>query len=75
MQLTPKERSWLHSRRVFPLSGDLAHLLYDTRTGAVSGEHHIKVIEMRLAKAEIQIGDFFRCRLATFDLLVCRVVT
>ena len=72
--LTPKERPRFCRSLQFQVSGNRSHRLDRFGAGSVTGEQDIKVGEVGLLEAGIDIGDFGGGGAGAFELLIACVI-
>lgn len=71
---TPEERPGLGLRLLLQIQPDSTYGLNGRCTGGIPGQHDVKIGEMALAQALIQVVDFLGCRSCALELLITGVV-
>ena len=72
--LTPKERTRFCRSLEFQISGNRSNRLDGFGAGSVAREQDIKVCEVGLLEAVVDIGNFFSRSMGAFELLIACVI-
>jgi len=75
VRLTPKERPWSLLGLLLQIQSDSTHGLDGRSTGRIPGQHDVKVGEIALAQALVEVADLLGCCPGAFELSIAGVIT